>query len=117
MSTVATMIRLERIARAVADVAAERAARRATTLPMLAQFAGTALATEVRLQADEIDRVFAAAGLARRSVLHSVAARVPDATTCAARVVVDLDRGAATLLHRAANWVAAAPDAAAPVVE
>ena len=111
------MTRLERIARAVADIAAERAARRATTLPMLAQFAGTALATELRLQAGDIDRVLSAAGLAHRSVLHSVAERVPNAATCAARIVVDLDRGAATLLHRAANCVAAAPDAAAPVVE
>lgn len=111
------MTRLQRIARAVADVAVERAARRATTLPMLAQLAGTALAVEVRLQAGEIDRVLSAAGLAHRSVLHSVAARVPDVTTCAARAVVDLDRSAATLLHRAANWVAAAPDAATPIVE
>ena len=111
------MTRRERIARAVADVATERATRRATTLPMLAQFAGTALTTEVRLQAGEIDRVLSAAELAHRSVLHSVAVRVPDATTCAARAVVSLDRSAATLLHRAANWVEAAPDDAAPVVE
>lgn len=111
------MPRLDRITRVVADIAAERATRRANTLPMLAQFAGTALAAEVQLLAGEHDRVLAAAGVSCRSVLHSVAAHVPDATARAAQFVIEIERGAAALLQLMADQIATAPDTSTPVVE
>jgi hypothetical protein len=97
------MVDLAHIVRTLAEVARERAVRRENTLPVLAQFAGNALGAELEIQAKDLDRVLAAAGLSRFQPLHEIADRLPGAAARVAHLAVEIEKRGAGLLEAAAE--------------
>lgn len=90
----------------LADQAAARADRFASSLPLLTRMAAGALAAEMQLRASDHDKLLAAAGCSRVSVLHGLARRTPAVVESATDALLRVARFNASFLSALADLAA-----------
>jgi len=91
---------------AAAEVAERRAGRLANTFPLLAALGANALSGEIRMRAEDHEKILRVAGIRYTSPLRAVADRVPEIARRGAEAAVNGEMRIAGLLRKVADRLA-----------
>jgi len=87
----------------IAEVAERRAARRAATLPMILGMGANALAIEMRIWAEDQEKILASAGISATSPLRALADILPSLARRGASIAVAAETKVAETLRLLTN--------------